>query len=129
MTSLNQMYKCELCGNMSEMTHPGDGELFCCTSQMKLMEEKSDEAGLEKHLPLVENDGSIVRVTIGSILHPMEEIHYIEWIELLADGIAYRKYLKPGEAPIAEFCLSSVITSARAYCNVHGLWRLNFSKK
>ncbi|TDA25008.1 MAG: desulfoferrodoxin [Archaeoglobi archaeon] len=123
MTELLQVYKCEICGNIVEVLHAGRGQLVCCGRPMKLMEVKKVEEGKEKHLPVVERSGDRIVVKVGSVPHPMEEKHYIEWIEILADGNVYRKHLKPGEKPMAEFSLKAEKVSARGYCNIHGLWQ------
>lgn len=123
MTKLNQIYKCEVCGNIVEMVHASAGTLVCCGQEMTLLDEKSADSSTEKHVPLIEKTAEGYKVTVGSTLHPMEEKHFIEWIELLADGVAYRQYLKPGDTPVAEFCVKASTVSAREYCNVHGLWR------
>jgi len=118
-----QVYKCEACGNIVEVLHGGAGELVCCGQPMKLMTENTVDAAKEKHVPVVEKtkDGFVVKV--GSVAHPMEEKHYIEWIEIIADGVAYRKFLSPGEAPEASFCIEADQVTAREYCNLHGLWK------
>lgn len=123
MTKLNQIYKCELCGNIVEVLHTGGGELVCCNQPMVLMEENTTDAATEKHVPLIEKSDSSVTVKVGSVAHPMEEKHYIEFIELLADGKVYRKYLKPGDGPNAVFKITADKVEARAYCNLHGLWK------
>jgi len=123
MTELNQIYKCEVCGNIIEMVHTGKGRLVCCGQPMVLMSSNTQDAAVEKHVPVVEVTGGSVKVKIGSVPHPMVDEHYIEWIELLADGRVYRKYLKPGESPEAEFCINAGELSAREYCNIHGLWQ------
>jgi len=123
MTKLNQIYKCELCGNIVEVLHTGGGELVCCNQPMVLMEENTTDAATEKHVPLIEKSDSSVTVKVGSVAHPMEEKHYIEFIELLADGKVYRKYLKPGDSPNAVFKITADKVEARAYCNLHGLWK------
>ncbi|MFZ5515040.1 MAG: desulfoferrodoxin [Candidatus Zhuqueibacterota bacterium] len=123
MTQLNQVYKCSVCGNIVEVVHTGAGELVCCGQPMKLLKENTTEASTEKHIPVIEKSGSKVTVTIGSVEHPMEEKHYIEWIEVLADGKVYRKYLKPGDKPQAEFEITANKIEAREYCNLHGLWK------
>ncbi len=123
MTKLNEVYKCSICGNIVEVLHTGAGELVCCGKPMDLMEEKSEDQGLEKHVPVIEKTDKGVLVKVGSVPHPMEEKHYIEWIEIIADGTAYRKYLKPGDSPEAEFCIDAEQVTAREYCNVHGLWK------
>ena len=122
MAKLLEVYKCELCGNIVEVVHAADGELFCCGQAMKLMTENTVDAAKEKHVPVIEVGNGVVKVTIGSVAHPMEEKHYIEWIELVADGKAYRQFLKPGDAPTATFNVSAKKLTAREYCNLHGLW-------
>lgn len=123
MTEVMQVYKCEVCGNIVEVLHSGRGQLVCCGRPMRLMEVKKAEEGKEKHLPVIEKSGDIFVVKVGSVPHPMEEKHYIEWIELIADGAVYRKHLKPGDKPVAEFCVKAEKVSAREYCNIHGLWQ------
>ena len=123
MTVRLQVYKCEVCGNIVEVLHEGVGELVCCNQPMKLQEENTVDAAEEKHVPVVERTAEGVKVTVGSAPHPMEEKHYIEWVELLADGKAYRQFLNPGEAPEAVFKVEAREVAAREYCNLHGLWR------
>ena len=123
MTRLKQIYKCNVCGNIVEVLHAGAGELVCCGQPMQLMEEKKEDVGQEKHLPVIEKMGNKIKVKVGSIPHPMEEKHYIEWIELIADGKAYRQFLKPGETPEATFEVEAEKITAREYCNIHGLWK------
>lgn len=123
MTEKLQIYKCEICGNMVEMVHAGKGELVCCGQPMKLFVENTVDAAKEKHVPVVEKTADGVKVTVGSVAHPMEEKHYIEWIEVIAGGKAYRQFLKPGDAPEAMFCIDAEQVTAREYCNVHGLWK------
>ena len=123
MTELKQVYRCNLCGNMVEVVHAGDGELVCCGQPMELLHEKTDEAGKEKHVPVIEKTETGVRVKVGSVPHVMEEKHYIEWIELIADSRVYRKFLQPGNNAEAEFKVESDELTAREYCNLHGLWR------
>lgn len=118
-----EVYVCEICGNIVEVLHSGAGELVCCGQPMKRQEEKTADSSTEKHVPLIEKTSTGYKVTVGSTLHPMLEKHYIEWIELIADGKTYRQYLNPGDSPVAEFCLEAKEVSAREYCNVHGLWR------
>lgn len=117
------IYKCEVCGNIVEVLHAGDGELVCCDQPMTLMEEKTADTGKEKHVPVIEKVDGGYKVKVGSVPHPMEDKHYIEWIELLADGRAYRRFLKPGQAPEAVFHVDAARVEAREYCNVHGLWK------
>jgi superoxide reductase len=118
-----QIYKCNTCGNIVEVLHGGIGELVCCNKPMELLEEKTADATTEKHVPVIEKVNGGYKVKVGSVPHPMEEKHYIEWIELLADGKAYRQFLKPGAAPEAVFNVEADSVSAREHCNVHGLWK------
>lgn len=123
MAQLMGIYKCELCGNIVEVLYEGGGDLVCCDEPMKLYKENSVDAAQEKHVPVIEKTANGVKVTVGSVAHPMEENHYIQWIELIADGKAYRQFLNPGDAPVAEFCIEAKDISAREYCNLHGLWK------
>jgi superoxide reductase len=126
MTKKLQIYKCEVCGNIVEMLHEGIGELVCCNEPMKLYEENAVDAAVEKHVPVLEETDTGTIVKVGSVAHPMEEKHYIEWIELLlADGTRMnRQFLKPGETPEAKYkATRNQIASVRAYCNLHGLWK------
>ena len=123
MVQLKEVYKCTICGNIVEVVHASDGELVCCGQPMVLLVEKLVDVGNEKHVPVIEKTANGVKVKVGSIPHPMEEKHYIEWIELMADDNVYRKYLKPGDKPEAEFCITAKKLSAREYCNIHGLWK------
>ncbi|MCJ7547342.1 MAG: desulfoferrodoxin [Deltaproteobacteria bacterium] len=123
MTARLQIYKCEVCGNIVEVLHEGAGELVCCGQPMKLLVENTVDASKEKHVPVIEKTASGVRVKVGSVAHPMEEKHYIEWIEIIADGKAYRQFLKPGDAPEAVFEIKANKIEAREHCNLHGLWK------
>ena len=124
MTKLKQIYKCETCGNIVEILHEGEGELVCCNKPMILMEEQIKDAAIEKHVPYIQRTTDGILVKIGQNQdHPMQEEHFIEWIELIADGESYRKYLKPGDKPQALFCITADSIQAREYCNIHGLWR------
>lgn len=118
-----EVYKCNVCGNIVEVVHGGKGELVCCGQPMVLQKENTVDAAKEKHVPVVEKAADGVKVKVGSVAHPMEEKHYIEWIEIIADGKAYRQFLNPGEAPGALFKLDAGQVTARAYCNIHGLWK------
>ncbi len=124
MTELLQIYRCNVCGNMVEVLHTGVGKLVCCGQLMQLIEVKGDETGKEKHLPVVKRSGNKIKVEVGSVRHPMEENHYIEWIEVIANGNVYRKHLNPGDEPTAEFQFEAERFTVRAYCNVHGLWQV-----
>ena len=118
-----EVYKCEVCGNIVEVLHGGKGELVCCGQPMKLMKENTVDAAKEKHVPVIEKTADGFKVKVGSVPHPMEEKHYIEWVEIIADGEAYRYFLKPGAAPEATFKISASSVTAREYCNLHGLWK------
>lgn len=122
MTTLNQVYKCNICGNIVEVLHVGGGDLVCCGQEMNLRKENTEEAAHEKHVPVIEKIEGGYRVTIGEVKHPMESAHFIEWIELSADGKVLRQYLAPGQEPVAEFCVEAENVTAREYCNLHGLW-------
>ncbi|HBC76415.1 MAG: desulfoferrodoxin [Candidatus Wallbacteria bacterium GWC2_49_35] len=123
MTKLKQVYKCMLCGNIVEVLHEAGGELSCCGQAMNLLNENTVDASREKHVPAVEKTANGYLVKVGSVAHPMEEKHFIEFIELIADGIVYRKHLKPGDKPEAEFCVKAETAEVREYCNLHGLWK------
>jgi superoxide reductase len=118
-----QVYKCDVCGNIIEFLHGGKGELLCCQQPLKYFKENTVDAAKEKHVPVIEKaaDGYIVKV--GAASHPMETEHYIEWVELIADNVVYRKYLNPGEDPQASFKVTNSKVEAREYCNKHGLWK------
>ncbi|MDH7598532.1 MAG: desulfoferrodoxin [Sedimentisphaerales bacterium] len=123
MTANMQIYKCMVCGNIVEVVHPGSGELVCCGQPMKLMVENTVDASKEKHVPVIEKMAGGYKVKVGSVAHPMEAAHYIEWIELTADGRVYKQFLKPGDKPEAVFMIEAKSVSAREYCNIHGLWK------
>ncbi len=118
-----EVYKCDLCGNIVEMLHGGAGELVCCGQPMKLFTENTVDAAKEKHVPVIEKVTGGIKVKVGDVPHPMEEKHYIEFVELIADDKVYRQFLNPGEAPEAMFCIEADQVSAREYCNLHGLWK------
>ena len=117
-----EIYKCEVCGNIIEVLHGGVGQLICCNQPMKRFVENTVDAATEKHVPVIEETADGVTVKVGSVAHPMEESHYIEWIEVISDDKVCRKFLKPGEKPEATFKCESGVT-AREYCNLHGLWK------
>ncbi len=123
MTVLKQVYRCNVCGNIVEVLHTGKGELVCCGEPMELLSEKTADVGLEKHVPVIEKTDRGIKVKVGDVPHPMEEKHYIEWIEAITDGGSYRKFLKPGDKPGAEFEIKPDKVTAREYCSVHGLWK------
>lgn len=118
-----EVYLCEICGNIVEVVHEGAGKLVCCGQPMTLLEEQTADATTEKHVPVIEKTDDGVKVTVGSIPHPMIDEHYIEWIEIIADGKAYREFLSPGDAPEASFCISAEEITAREHCSIHGLWK------
>lgn len=117
-----EIYKCDLCGNIVEVLHGGPGELVCCGQPMKLFEEKAHEEGNEKHLPVIEDTPNGIKVKVGSVPHPMEEKHYIEWIRVISPAGVMRKFLKPGQAPEAEFPVPNKDVQATELCNIHGVW-------
>ena len=117
------IYKCAGCGNIVEVLHDGGGDMVCCGQPMTLLVENTTDASREKHVPVIEKTGMGYKIKIGSIPHPMEEKHYIEWIELIADGKSYRQFLMPGQPPEAEFCVAADRITARELCNIHGLWK------
>jgi len=126
MAKLNQVYKCEICGNILEVVHEGAGQLVCCGQPMKLLQENAIDASNEKHVPVIEKTENGVKVKVGSIAHPMLPEHYIDWIEIILEGKIYKKFLKPGDKPQAEFCIETETASkieARELCNLHGLWK------
>lgn len=135
MTNRNQIYKCEICGNIVEVLHTGMGELVCCGQPMKLMKENTKDEIKEKHIPVIEKltdsecqyKGNVL-VKIGEIEHPMNREHYIEWIETTTiDNKKEKKFLSAEDKPKAEFCSEKEVLEARAYCNIHGLWK--FTKR
>ncbi len=126
MVEKNGIYRCEMCGNVFEAVDAKGGPIVCCGEEMKLLVAKTGEKeGKEKHVPVIEIDGDKVTVKVGSIPHPMEEKHYIMLIEVMHGGRVIAGYWPaPGEKPEAEFKLSQTEGIwARAYCNVHGLWK------
>lgn len=123
MTEKLQIYKCEKCGNIVEMLHGGAGDLICCGQPMKLYAENTVDATKEKHVPVIEKTASGIKVKVGSVPHPMEADHYIEWVQIIADGRACRRFLNPGDAPEADFASQADNVTAREYCNKHGLWK------
>lgn len=118
-----EVYKCDHCGNLLEVMFAGSADPACCGDPMKLMIEGTSDGAKEKHVPVIEKTATGYKVKVGAVAHPMEEKHWIQWIELLADGISYHKFLKPGDAPEAEFCVKASKVVAREYCNLHGHWK------
>jgi superoxide reductase len=122
-----EVYKCEVCGNIVQIMHGSVGTLVCCNKSMRLLEGLSDSEGSEKHIPIIEKTPEGIMVKVGSIPHPMEEYHYIEWIEIIIGDNIYRKHLSPGSNPQARFNLSEDDLKegiiAREFCTVHGMWQ------
>jgi superoxide reductase len=112
-----------VCGNIVEVLHGGAGELVCCGKPMEKLVEKTADEGREKHVPVIEKVDGNVKVKVGSVPHPMEEKHYIEWVEILADSKVYRQFLNPGDAPEVEFSVEADVVTAREHCSIHGLWK------
>jgi superoxide reductase len=123
MTEKLQVYKCEVCGNIVEMLHGGNGELVCCGKPMVLQVEGAVDAAVEKHVPVIEKTDNGIVVKIGSVPHPMAEEHYIEWAQLIVGDLSYRIFLNPGGVPEALFAAPPENVYAREYCNLHGLWK------
>ncbi|MHC4777150.1 MAG: desulfoferrodoxin [Planctomycetota bacterium] len=118
-----QVYKCDKCGNIVEVFQGGPGKLVCCGEPMILLAENTVDAAKEKHVPVVEKVDGGFKVTVGSVAHPMEEKHFIQWIEVVAGDQVYREHLKPGGAPEATFKIDVDSVTAREYCNLHGHWK------
>jgi len=123
MTEQLGIYKCEKCGNIVEVLHASKPPMSCCNQLMTILTENSVDAAKEKHVPVIEKIEGGYLVKVGSVAHPMEEKHFIEWVELNADGMVYRKFLKPGETPQAIFLTDAQNVTAREFCNLHGFWR------
>ncbi len=123
MTKKNQVYKCEKCRNLVNVVHDATGSLVCCGDEMKLLQPNTVDAAHEKHVPIVEKNGNTVKISVGSVSHPMEAEHYIETISILTDKKLYREYLSPGDKPESVFQIDGNIKCVRAYCNLHGLWK------
>jgi len=123
MTQARQIYKCEICGNIVEVVHASGGILVCCGQPMTLKTENTQDAAVEKHVPVIEKIEGGIRVLVGAVEHPMTVDHHIEFIEVHTENKVYRKYLKPGEKPVAEFKLEEEVLFVREYCNLHGLWK------
>jgi len=123
MTTRKQIYKCNECGNIVEVLDLGAGNLVCCDEPMQLQAENTVDAAREKHVPVIEKIDGGVKVKVGSVAHPMDAKHWIEWIEVIADGKSCRQFLEPGQAPEAVFAVTAERIAAREYCNLHGLWK------
>ncbi len=118
-----QIFKCSICGNIVNVLHAGEGQLSCCGQPMNLLIENTIDAAKEKHIPVVKNIADGVSVKVGAVSHPMEEKHFIEWVEVIIDNRIYQQFLKPGDAPQAVYPVKGDQITARAYCNLHGLWK------
>ncbi len=118
-----EVYKCAACGNIVEVLTGGAGELVCCGQPMARAKENTTDAAVEKHVPTMIKINDGWQVNIGSVDHPMSAEHFIEWVELIVEGTVYREFLKPGDNPTAFFPCKAASASARAYCNLHGLWK------
>ena len=123
MAERREIYKCEQCGNIVEVLHGAGGKLMCCGQEMALLKENTVDAALEKHIPVIEQDGTRVTVKVGSVPHPMQEEHYIEFVELITEARVYRAFLDPGKDPSASFDVQGTVLGAREYCSLHGLWK------
>ena len=123
MAEVYDIFKCGVCGHIIEVLHKGEGELVCCGQAMNQQKENTVDAAKEKHVPVVEKTAGAVTVKVGSVAHPMADDHFIEWIQIVADGKAYRQYLCPGQTPEATFNVAADQVMAREYCNLHGLWK------
>ncbi len=118
-----EIYKCNHCGTIVEVLHEGGAPLNCCGEAMAHIVAGTTDAATEKHVPVIEKTANGYKVTVGSVEHPSTDAHWIEWIELIADGKSYKEFITPGAAPVAEFCIEAAGTVvAREYCNLHGLW-------
>lgn len=120
-----KFYQCSHCGNIIAYVYASGAKVICCGEEMKEMVPNTTDAAHEKHVPVVKVDGNLVTVTVGSVAHPMEEKHYIEWISLQTEQGNQRKALKPGDAPTVTFALApgDKVLATYAYCNLHGLWK------
>jgi len=129
MTQVRQIWKCNVCGNIIEILHKGADSLVCCEQPMVLQEENTVDASKEKHVPIIEKNEGGVMIKVGSEPHPMEPEHYIEWIEISIEKGESKKFLKPGENPEALFSVRAENIKARAYCNLHGLWKSGLNEE
>ena len=119
-----KFYKCAQCGNVIVKTVDSGMPVVCCGQKMEELVPNTVEASGEKHIPAVTVKDGLVEVNVGSVNHPMESVHWIEWVQLVSDKGSYRKWLNPGEAPNVRFLLQEEKPLAvYAYCNLHGLWK------
>lgn len=118
------VYECEVCGQIVEVLREGKGTLVCCDQPMKLLEANTVDAAVEKHVPVVEKAEGGIKVKVGSVPHPMESEHWIEWVQVINDGTSYRSFLNPGDEPEAFFGIEPAGDMiAREHCSLHGLWK------
>ncbi len=117
-----EVYICNVCGNIVEVLHAGGGELSCCDEPMERLREKTENEGKEKHVPVIEKTEEKVIVKVGSVAHPMEDAHFIQWIDVITASYVLRKFLKPGDEPNATFDKDTDVIKAREHCSIHGLW-------
>lgn len=122
MTKVKEVYRCAICGNIVEIMHMAGGTLTRCGQPMELLTENTVDAAKEKHVPVVEAIEGGYKVKVGSVEHPMQDNHYIEWIELVEENKIQRVHLKPGDKPEAVFYTDCKNVYAREYCNLHGHW-------
>lgn len=124
MTKNNQIYKCNICGNIVNVLHQAGGELVCCGKPMNIQAENTQDAATEKHVPIISQTEKGIKIKVGDVLHPMDDDHYIEWIEIFKEkGKVVRIDLKTGDTPEVEICCKTNLVQVRAYCNLHGLWK------
>lgn len=123
MANKMDVYRCDLCGHIIEVINKGQGTLVCCGQDMTFLSENTQDAAVEKHVPVIEVTDDGIKVTVGSVAHPMAEDHYIQWIEVIVDGKTCRAWLNPGDAPEALFKVQGSSITAREYCNLHGHWK------
>lgn len=119
-----KFYKCKKCGKVLAILKASSCDTFCCNEAMQELKANTTDAAVEKHVPVVQQNGNVVNVTVGSVIHPMEEKHFIEWIMLETKNNKQLKALNPGDEPKATFALidGDEVVRAYAYCNLHGLW-------
>lgn len=124
MTNLRDLNHCSVCGNVVEVVNTGAPALVCCNKAMEKLVSGSTDASLEKHVPVVENVDGGIKVKVGSAPHPMEEKHFIRFIEVLTKDQVHRAGLVPGQAPEASFLVKAdEVVEVREYCTLHGLWK------
>lgn len=120
-----KFFKCEICGNIVAMVKESGAPLSCCGQQMTELIPNTSDGAKEKHVPVVTREGNTLKVAVGSVPHPMEDAHYIEWIAVCTKNGNQRKVLNPGDKPELCFCISEddEVEAVYEYCNIHGLWK------